>query len=142
VAAAGNNASNDDTAPFYPCSYGAANEICVAATDKNDSLASFSNYGQSSVDLSAPGVNILSTLRGGTYGTLSGTSMATPQVSGTAALALSVCYQLATTLKANLLGAVDPIASQAGLTRTGGRLNAAKAVVVTNCGSPAPAPLG
>jgi serine protease len=140
VAAAGNYASNNDVAPLYPCSYGVANEICVAATDTRDSLASFSNYGPSSVDLSAPGVSILSTLRGGTYGTMSGTSMATPHVSGAAALALSNGYQSVATLKATILAAVDPIASQAGRTKTGGRLDVCKALPACSGVVPPPPP--
>ena len=62
VCAAGNEGSNNDTAPFYPASYSSANLISVAAVDHNDSLASFSNYGASSVDLAAPGADIYSTL--------------------------------------------------------------------------------
>ena len=62
VCAAGNNGSNNDDAPFYPASYSSNNIITVAATDHNDNLASFSNYGVTSVDLAAPGVNIYSTL--------------------------------------------------------------------------------
>jgi subtilisin family serine protease len=93
VAAAGNAAGDDDATPFYPCSYHTANEICVAATDKTDRLAGFSKYGQSSVDLAAPGASIYSTMLGGTYDYMSGTSMATPHVSGAAALALSSGYQ-------------------------------------------------
>ena len=66
VVAAGNDGLNDDTNPHYPCNYGGppdnlANVICVAATDSNDALASFSNYGTGSVDLAGPGVNIPST---------------------------------------------------------------------------------
>jgi subtilisin family serine protease len=66
VIAAGNNAGNDETQPHYPCNYGAApdnlpNVICVAATDRNDALAAFSNYGKTSVDLAAPGVDVTST---------------------------------------------------------------------------------
>lgn len=66
-AAAGNSASNNDAKPFYPASYDLENIIAVAATDHNDNLASFSNYGATSVDVAAPGVNILSTLPGGGY---------------------------------------------------------------------------
>jgi subtilisin family serine protease len=61
VAAAGNEGKDDDAAPVYPCATPAANVICVAATDQNDALAPFSNYGKTSVDLAAPGTNVLST---------------------------------------------------------------------------------
>jgi subtilisin family serine protease len=128
VAAAGNAASNNDTTPFYPCSYRAANEICVAANDRTDSLAGFSNYGASSVDLAAPGAGIVSTVIGGGYATFSGTSMATPHVSGAAALVLSAGYQPVSTLKSTILDAVDPIASFAGRVRTGGRLDVCNAI--------------
>ncbi len=60
--AAGNNTNDNDIAPFYPASYRLSNEIVVAATDQNDALAFFSNYGTNTVDLGAPGVNILSLL--------------------------------------------------------------------------------
>lgn len=62
VAAAGNDGTDNDATPHYPCSYTSSNIICVAATDQNDNLASFSNYGVTSVDVAAPGVNIYSTM--------------------------------------------------------------------------------
>ena len=62
VVAAGNEGNNNDVSPRYPCNYAAANVVCVAATDQNDGLASFSNYGATAVDLAAPGVSILSTV--------------------------------------------------------------------------------
>ncbi|NJL81999.1 MAG: S8 family serine peptidase [Chloroflexaceae bacterium] len=86
VAAAGNSAVNTDTTPHFPSSLDLPNVIAVAATDANDNLSGFSNFGVRSVDLGAPGVNIRSTLSNGQYGELSGTSQATPFVSGVAAL--------------------------------------------------------
>lgn len=128
VAAAGNSNSNNDVVPSYPSSYTAANILAVAATDNQDARASFSSYGATSVDLGAPGVNVLSTVRSG-YAYFSGTSMATPHVAGAAALVLSVNPNLTTAqLKTILMNNVDPIASMAGVTVTGGRLNVFKAV--------------
>jgi subtilisin family serine protease/lysozyme family protein len=134
VAAAGNNGSNIDWLPMYPASYNRPNMIVVAATDNNDALAYFSNFGSVSVHLGAPGVAVLSTLPGNSYGYLSGTSMATPQVSGAAALILSVCGVSTPELKQTLLDNVDSVPSLAGQTVTGGRLNVSRAI--RSCNGP------
>src|SRR3954447_2875712 len=91
VVAAGNDAVNVDTTDSYPCAYNLPNVLCVAATDANDALAYFSDYGAAAVDLAAPGVDILSTYPTALsadptfpYKWLSGTSMATPEVAGAA----------------------------------------------------------
>jgi serine protease len=138
VAAAGNNGSNNDTTPFYPADYNAPNVVAVAATDNRDALASFSNYGAATVHLGAPGVNVLSTTRNNTYSYFSGTSMATPHVSGAAALILSTGAYTTAQLKSQILNNVDPIPSLAGITVTGGRLNVCKAI--PGCSGPPPPP--
>jgi len=129
VAAAGNDYSSNDIAPAYPTSYDSDNIISVAATDRNDALADFSNYGVESVDLGAPGVAIMSTVpswTGQLYdNTYSGTSMAAPHVAGVAALAWA--YNPSATMEQvrdAILSGVDPLPSLAGMTITGGRLNA------------------
>jgi thermitase len=129
VTAAGNTAQNNDTVPRYPCSYERPTEICVTASNNEDKLPGWANFGAKSVQLAAPGVSIYSTLRGGTYGWLSGGSMASPQVAGTAALVLSVSPKLTTTeLRADILNSVDKLSAFAGSVQTGGRLNVCRAV--------------
>lgn len=138
VAAAGNSWSSNDVMPTYPANYPTV--VAVAATDNNDRLAFWSNYGANTVALGAPGVNIYSTYRG-QYMYLSGTSMAAPHVSGVAALVLSVpaCANLGVaSLRDVLLNNTIPIPALAGKTITGGRLSADKAVA--NCAVPQPLP--
>jgi subtilisin family serine protease len=127
VVAAGNNGTNNDVTPFYPASYNAPNIFAVAATDSTDALASFSNYGAATVHLGAPGVNIYSTVIGG-YNYFSGTSMATPHVSGAAMLLLSACSLNTAALRNLILSNVDPIPALSGKTVTGGRLNVNRAI--------------
>src|SRR5581483_7520628 len=129
VAAAGNSGVDNDRMPHYPSSYGLDNIVAVAASDNNDHLTSFSNWGAKSVDLAAPGKDILSTTPGDSYSLMSGTSMAAPFVSGVAALIISKEKNITVTqLKKRLLESVDPVPELKGKVVSGGRLCAAKAV--------------
>lgn len=143
VGAAGNNASNNDVSANYPSNYStlqgtstttaASYEavIAVAALTSTGGLASYSNYGATTVDIAAPGSGINSTLPGNTYGSYSGTSMATPHVTGTVAL-YAAAYPSATAaqMRQAILGTARPTASVSGLTATGGRLDVAAALNV------------
>jgi len=122
VAAAGNDGANNDLTPSYPANYPLDNVLSVAATDHNDAMAIFSNFG-TSVHLAAPGVSILSTLPNNQYDFYDGTSMAAPHVTGVAALLLAQNPNLTINeLKRLLLDGVDLIP---GLNvATSGRLNA------------------
>jgi len=129
VAASGNASTNTDRTPHYPSSYNLPNVISVAALDRNDLLASFSNFGPKSVHIAAPGKDILSTWLGDEYESHSGTSMATPVVAGVAALLLSKDSKLSVDeLRKRLLNSVDKLESLKGKVVTGGRINAAKAL--------------
>ena len=129
VAAAGNATTNNDRSPHYPSSYDVPNVISVAALDRNDQLASFSNYGFKSVAIAAPGKDILSTWLGNSYEEKSGTSMATPVVSGVAALIVAANPRISVDqLRKRLLASVDPLPALKGKIVTGGRVNAAKAL--------------
>ncbi|HLM23496.1 MAG TPA: S8 family peptidase [Pyrinomonadaceae bacterium] len=127
VAAAGNSSVDNDRTPHYPSSY--PNVISVAALDRHDHLASFSNFGVKSVMVAAPGVDILSTWLGNEYEEKSGTSMATPVVSGVGALILAKNPRMPVDdLHKRLMDSTDPIIVLKGKTVTGGRINAAKAL--------------
>lgn len=142
VASAGNSGLNTDNNPHSPSSYNLNNIISVAATDHNDKRGSFSNFGVTSVDLGAPGVNILSTFPTYTtpamsakgfstnYESIDGTSMAAPHVAGVAASIVAGRRAIGKSdltdiqLRQFILDNVDPINALNGITVTGGRLNA------------------
>jgi subtilisin family serine protease len=134
VAAAGNGGPDEigddiDTTPYYPAGYSSANILSVTATDSQDALAPFANYGAVAVDLAAPGVDVFSTLPNSQYGYWSGTSMAAPLVAGTAVLLLADQPTLTVLELRNLIfSSVDPVAGLTGITVTGGRLNAGRAL--------------
>jgi thermitase len=129
VAAAGNDGADADRRPHYPSGYKLPNVLSVAALDRRDELASFSNYGAKGVHVAAPGKEILSTWLGGQYEEHSGTSMATPFVAGVAGLVLSVEPNLSVKeLRDRLINTADRLDSLKGKVSSGGRVNAARAV--------------
>lgn len=131
VAAAGNSSTDNDRKPHYPSNYDLPNVISVAALDRTDSLASFSNYGAKTVHVAAPGREIVSTWLGNAYREASGTSMATPYVSGIAALVIANEPNISVEkLRERIIKSVDKIDSLNGKVVSGGRINAAKALGV------------
>ncbi|PMG51530.1 S8 family serine peptidase [Shewanella sp. 10N.286.52.B9] len=129
VAAAGNSAVDNDANPHYPSSYDSDVVLSIASTDHNDDMSSFSQWGLTSVDMGAPGSAILSTLPGNSYGTYSGTSMATPHITGAAALVWSIAPDIdPVTMKQLLMDSGDANAALTGLTVAGTRLNVANAL--------------
>ena len=131
VAAAGNESGNNDVAPHYPSNYPLDNMVSVAALNRQDKLADFSNYGVETVHLGAPGVAIQSSTSGSDteYKLFSGTSMAAPHVSGVAALVLARFPDISLSgLRDRLTGTAVPVPALEDLTFTGGRVNAYQAV--------------
>ncbi|MCA9791016.1 MAG: S8 family serine peptidase [Candidatus Eremiobacteraeota bacterium] len=139
IFAAGNESNDDDRRPTYPSAFDLDNIVSVAATDHNDQLASFSNYGATTVDLAAPGVDILSSTPGGNYQSFSGTSMATPHVAGVAGLIVSQFPEISNEeLKSRLMNSVDKKPQLEGRVASGGRLNAFNALEEDNIAPGAP----
>jgi thermitase len=133
VTAAGNGGTSDDTTPFYPASYRLPNEIVVTAVGESGTLPTFSDYGRTTVDLAAPGLNILSTMPGGGYAYMSGTSMAVPYVAGVVSLVAGQHPSWsAAQIDQQVLATVKPLAGLAGRTLTGGIVDAARAVGVSH----------
>jgi len=148
VASAGNSGANNDVTPYYPSSYSTAASagydavVSVAAMDSTGGLAGFSSYGSISVDLAAPGVGIVSTTRGGGYGSMSGTSMATPHVTGAIALYSSVrAGASAAQIRDALLTSTTATASILDKVASDGRLDMANFLnTQSSVTAPAPSP--
>ena len=133
VCAAGNDTKNNDTSPNYPSNFACANLISVGSSDSDDNRSNFSNYGKKSVDIFAPGSNIYSTYPDNSYKYMSGTSMATPFVTGVAALIKSAYPSLTSVQVKNLiLDNVDITSGFRDICVSGGRLNAYKAIQANN----------
>lgn len=132
VAAAGNERSNSDQHHYYPADYGLKNIISVTAIDPTTEVLSSSNYGILTVDIAAPGQNILSCLPNNSYGLMTGTSQATAFVTGAAALIMphKNQYFRATEVKNYILATGDSSASLYAKTRTSRQLNLFKALTI------------
>ena len=141
VAAAGNESANNDTTPSFPANVNSTAVISVAATDASNRLASFSNYGATTVDVAAPGVGIYSTTPNNSYASYSGTSMAAPHVAGLVALMAAANPQAtASQIRSAIFSTAVPVASLAGKVATGGLINAAAAVNLIRGTEPPPPP--
>lgn len=134
VCSAGNNKQggiNIDTVKTYPAAFQLPNVLSVAAVDTTGNLASYSNYGVNSIELAAPGSKIYSTLVGNSYGRFTGTSMATPFVSGSAAIIASMKQNFyPSEIRHILIDSVSPSTSLSDKVSSGGLLNTASAVLL------------
>ncbi|MEM9065543.1 MAG: S8 family serine peptidase [Planctomycetota bacterium] len=142
VAAAGNDGRNTDSQPAYPASYNNPNIISVANINNQGGLEFDSNYGATTVDIGAPGDSIASTYTGSSYVWLRGTSMASPHVTGVAALIWSEFPSLThDEVRDAILNSATPLGSLTGISTTGGFLNANDALAAAaGGGSPPPPP--
>lgn len=139
VAAAGNDSNDNDATPSYPASFELPNVVSVAALDQSQNLAWFSNYGAASVDIAAPGVGILSTTPNNTYSSYSGTSMATPHVSGALALLLAAEPSLSNAEALDrMYNSGVALSSLNGVVRSGRMLNVGR--MLNNLTQPLPTP--
>jgi subtilisin family serine protease len=129
VVGSGNDSRNNDVTGSYPCNHSLPNVVCVTASDQDDVRPGFASYGRRSVELAAPGTNILSPVPGDRWSYMTGTSAATPHVAGAAALLLAR-YPGSTpaALRAALLSTVDRKPAFATTTVSGGRLNVDRAL--------------
>ena len=135
VAAAGNSGTDNDVTPLWPANCPASSLISVAATTPGDGLASFSDFGATQVDVGAPGEDVLSTIPGASYGFKSGTSMATPQVSGIAAAVAGAAPGLAPwQTKAAITGGGVPAPALVGVTASGRRADLLGALALAAAG--------
>lgn len=129
IAAAGNEQNNNDVVSAYPGNYSWGNVVSVAAIDRNGNLSWFSNYGATKVDLAAPGEGIYSTMPGNSYGSLSGTSMAAPHVTGALALLHAYFVDMPPNQLVSLfMNNVTPRATLTGKVMTGGFANTYAAI--------------
>jgi thermitase len=132
VAAAGNERSNSDVRKYYPADYGLPNILSVTAIDRFQNVLPSSNYGEQTVDIAAPGNDIISTLPNGQYGFMTGTSQATAFATGVAALVMANNPDLrkAESVKKYLTQTGDDDMKLAGKTRWRKRLNSYKALAI------------
>jgi subtilisin family serine protease len=134
VAAAGNERTNSDINGFYPADYGLSNIISVTAVDENRRVLSSSNYGVDTVDIAAPGKSIISTLPGGKFGTMTGTSQATAFVTGTSVLLMAEGYKTPESIIQQITATGSDNRFLVGKTKHETTLNAYRSLVMKGAG--------